>query len=305
MRTLNPGVCIGVVMSAAVVGMPGVLGVLGVLAIPGVPGAGVPGAGVVQAATIQSQRSPVFNVEIVPGAGAPGCEETDSCVDPFELSIDPGDTVEWFNNSGVATTVTGGTIQDGLSGEFDSGLFFAGQTFSHTFDTPGMFEYFSLVHPWIQGIVTVAGDVPPPPPPPPPPGPPGPPTKNATVQINPNAGVPGCEENGSCYLPFEVNVFIGGTVTWENDTSFATTVTSGDPAAGLSGVFDSGLLFAGQSFSHTFDTAGSFDYFSMVHPWMHGIVTVVIPEPSSAVLLAVVGTWTLTRPRNPQPPQTW
>jgi len=30
----------------------------------------------------------------------------------------------------------------------------------------------------------------------------------------------------------------------------------------------------GQSFSHTFDTDGTYDYFCMVHPWMQGIVTV-------------------------------
>jgi len=31
---------------------------------------------------------------------------------------------------------------------------------------------------------------------------------------------------------------------------------------------------AGSSFSHTFDAAGTFDYFCMVHPWMQGTVIV-------------------------------
>jgi predicted secreted protein with PEFG-CTERM motif len=33
---------------------------------------------------------------------------------------------------------------------------------------------------------------------------------------------------------------------------------------------------AGGSFSHTFDTAGTYDYFCMVHPWMEG--TVIVEE---------------------------
>ena len=31
---------------------------------------------------------------------------------------------------------------------------------------------------------------------------------------------------------------------------------------------------AGASFSHTLDSAGTFDYFCMVHPWMTGTVIV-------------------------------
>jgi predicted secreted protein with PEFG-CTERM motif len=35
---------------------------------------------------------------------------------------------------------------------------------------------------------------------------------------------------------------------------------------------------AGSSFSHTFDAAGTFDYFCMVHPWMAGAVMVSSEE---------------------------
>jgi predicted secreted protein with PEFG-CTERM motif len=37
---------------------------------------------------------------------------------------------------------------------------------------------------------------------------------------------------------------------------------------------------AGSSFSHTFDAAGSFDYFCMVHPWMAG--TVIVEDEAAA-----------------------
>ena len=44
--------------------------------------------------------------------------------------------------------------------------------------------------------------------------------------------------------------------------------------AGVTGVFDSGLFMAGAVYEFTFNDAGSFDYFCMVHPWMTGIVNV-------------------------------
>jgi predicted secreted protein with PEFG-CTERM motif len=54
----------------------------------------------------------------------------------------------------------------------------------------------------------------------------------------------------------------------------AHTSSSGTPVDGPDGVFDSSLVMAGASFSHTFDSAGTFDYFCMVHPWMTGTVIV-------------------------------
>ncbi len=96
----------------------------------------------------------------------------------------------------------------------------------------------------------------------------------ATVSLPPGSSVPGCEETNECYIPYEVTVDVGGEVTWVNDDSAAHTVTSGTPADGPDGVFDSSLFMAGAEFSHKFENAGTFDYFCMVHPWMEGIVTV-------------------------------
>ena len=86
--------------------------------------------------------------------------------------------------------------------------------------------------------------------------------------------VPGCEETNECFVPYEVTVNVGGEVTWSNDDTAAHTVTAGSAADGLSGVFDSSLFMAGTTFSHTFESAGEFPYFCMVHPWMAGIVIV-------------------------------
>jgi len=88
------------------------------------------------------------------------------------------------------------------------------------------------------------------------------------------ASVPGCEDTNECFLPYEVSINVGDTVTWLNDDTAAHTATGGNPVDGPSGVFDSSLVIAGSSFSFTFNEAGTYEYFCMVHPWMEGFVIV-------------------------------
>ena len=95
---------------------------------------------------------------------------------------------------------------------------------------------------------------------------------SATVENAAGSSTPGCEPD--CFIPSTVVITAGGTVTWENTDTAAHTSSSGTPAGGPDGVFDSSLVMAGASFSHTFDSAGTFDYFCMVHPWMTGTVIV-------------------------------
>jgi plastocyanin len=45
-------------------------------------------------------------------------------------------------------------------------------------------------------------------------------------------------------------------------------------ATGTTGLFDSGPIAAGQQFSHTFSTVGSFAYHCTIHPGMVGTVNV-------------------------------
>ena len=103
---------------------------------------------------------------------------------------------------------------------------------------------------------------------------PEPEISNTIVSIPPGTAVPGCEETNECYIPYELNISVGTTVIWSNDDSAAHTVTSGSVTAGPTGVFDSSLFMSGDTFEFTFDEAGTFDYFCMVHPWMTGIVNV-------------------------------
>ena len=114
------------------------------------------------------------------------------------------------------------------------------------------------------------------------------PQDKSIISIPFGTATPGCEENNRCYSPYNSFVKIGGTVTWTNDDSAAHTVTSGDlsVASSVGNEFDSSLLMARSTFSHTFEESGEFDYFCMVHPWMEGIISVgdsgsrSTPEPA-------------------------
>jgi len=97
----------------------------------------------------------------------------------------------------------------------------------------------------------------------------------AEVSVPEGTSVPGCEETDECWSPSTITVEVGETVTWSNDDTAAHTVSSGSAADGLDGIFDSSLFMAATEFSHTFDEAGTFEYFCMVHPWMAGTVIVV------------------------------
>jgi len=96
----------------------------------------------------------------------------------------------------------------------------------------------------------------------------------AEVSVPEGSGVPGCEETNECWFPAEISVGVGETVMWTNDDTAAHTVTSGSAADGPDGNFDSSLFMAGATFEATFDTAGEYPYFCMVHPWMAGVVIV-------------------------------
>ncbi len=87
------------------------------------------------------------------------------------------------------------------------------------------------------------------------------PSNSTVVRIVANAG-------SNSFSPNPVEVKVGETVTWINDDSARHTVTSKD------GVFDSGMMGKGQSFSYTFDKVGEYAYFCEPHPNMVGMVVV-------------------------------
>ncbi len=75
------------------------------------------------------------------------------------------------------------------------------------------------------------------------------------------------------FSPQSVSVKKGTAVTWTNNDSAAHTVTFDDTALSSA---SSGNLAKGATFSHTFDTAGTFKYHCAYHANM--IATVVVTD---------------------------
>ena len=95
-----------------------------------------------------------------------------------------------------------------------------------------------------------------------------------TVIIPEGVGVPGCEETNECYIPSLLIVETGTKVIWENNDTAVHLATSGTPADGPDGAFDSGMIMAGDTFEYEFTDSGEFQYYCLVHPWMTGIIVV-------------------------------
>ena len=73
------------------------------------------------------------------------------------------------------------------------------------------------------------------------------------------------------FVPMEVSVATGGTITWTNSDSFAHTVTK---EAGPGPEFDSGNVDGGGTFKQKFAAAGTIDYVCNIHPTQTGTITV-------------------------------
>jgi LPXTG-motif cell wall-anchored protein len=70
------------------------------------------------------------------------------------------------------------------------------------------------------------------------------------------------------FTPAQITVDQGDTVTWKNNGPSAHSATAPN------GSFDTGILPAGESGSHTFSEAGTFSYICTPHPDMHGTIVV-------------------------------
>ena len=72
------------------------------------------------------------------------------------------------------------------------------------------------------------------------------------------------------FSPQNVTINVGDTVEWiwDSDTHSATSGTPGNP----DGLFDSGVLNTGATFSYTFLTAGTFPFFCTPHGLCCGMV---------------------------------
>ena len=195
---------------------------------------------------------PVYSISILAGSAEQGNPD----YDPDVAYVPQGYVIEWTNNDELAHTVTSSLDAGDL---FDSGMMAAGDTFQ--LDTSelalGEYEYFCLVHPWMVSTIVIEE-----------------PQEPVFTEVIIPVGA-AIQQIGQIYYdPQDITVTTGTTVQWFNEDETIHTVTSGSPAEGATGVFDSGILDAGNLFEYTFDSTGTYDYYCIVHPWMIGSVTV-------------------------------
>jgi plastocyanin len=75
------------------------------------------------------------------------------------------------------------------------------------------------------------------------------------------------------FQPNPVQVNVGDAVTWTNDDTQPHSATSSENTA-PDAIFDSGIMFPGATFEHTFTEAGEYPYFCLLHPNQVGTVSV-------------------------------
>jgi plastocyanin len=95
-------------------------------------------------------------------------------------------------------------------------------------------------------------------------------TQAPTSDTGSSAVSPEVTIKGFAFTPGTLTIKVGTTVKWTNQDSVAHTVTSD------TGLFDSGDLAAGDTFSYTFTQAGTFAYHCTMHPSM--TATIVVTE---------------------------
>jgi plastocyanin len=103
--------------------------------------------------TTEEQPAPAAEGGEAEGGGAGGGTEVsmkDIKFDPATVTIKAGDTVTWVNDDSVGHDVTGDDFESGGPGEMQNG-----DTFDHTFEKAGTFDYVCTVHPGMKGTVKV------------------------------------------------------------------------------------------------------------------------------------------------------
>lgn len=199
-----------------------------------------------------------------PASAASATVRIGDTLSPAAVTITPGSTVTWVNDSGDRHRMrsTSGPA------EFDSGELDPGATFSFTFATVGTWQYRDdrnkdLSNYW--GTITVssaptpaptrAPTLPPGVTPPPATRPPPPPPGDILMA-------------GRVFSPRSLTVDVGTVVRWRNNDSREHTVTANDRS------FDSGLMAVGATFVRTFSVAGTYGYICAIHPDMTGTIAV-------------------------------
>src|SRR5690348_6430534 len=215
-----------------------------------------------QPATVQNETAaipltpanvPIIPVQILVNASIKGNPN----YSPDSVTVEKGNIIEWTNKDIVPHTVTSASD---AGATFDSSII-AKNGGTYQLDTSKLnateYDYMCTIHPFMTGKIVITA-----------------PQKPVIANITISHGAMTQSAGQKYFDPANMTVKVGTTVVWTNKDSASHTVTSGNPSAGPSGTFDSGLIKSDNTFQYKFSSAGTTEYFCTIHPWMTGKVTV-------------------------------
>jgi len=108
-----------------------------------------------QVPTPETESPTTATVKILSGSNFVECVKNDSCFSPTEATINSGITVIWKNEDDVTHGIISGTIVKGPDGIFEDLDILPGETFSHTFELAGIYQYYDFEYSWMNGVIIV------------------------------------------------------------------------------------------------------------------------------------------------------
>ncbi len=220
--------------------------------------------------------------------------------DPKNLTIRVGDTVRWVNNSGTPHTTAS-------SGNWDSSIVASGSAFERTFTSAGTFNYKCDIHPDVQtGTITVQQGS-------------GTPVATTSAVVTPTtpAATPSVSAAQAAasvdsaplsaaasgvravarapitvdvamqdylFSPGTATIAVGDTIRWVNKGN-APHNTTADGGAWAS----KQLMNAGETFTFTFKSAGTYTYKCTLHAGQGQKGTIVVSAVAEGTLLPSAG----------------
>ena len=212
----------------------------------------------------------ITQVTILAGASVSG----NPAYNPNDVKVPLGNKVMWTNADTSPHTATSGKgADDPNSGKaFDTGIINGGEK-SKQLDVNGakvgdVIPYYCQIHPYMKSQMTITEAAK------------GSSGGSAAAPSGPAITIPsGASVQGNpSFTPADLKVKKGDTITVSNTDNAAHTVTSGkgadDPNSGKA--FDTSIISAGTTakIDTSKMTAGDYDFYCQVHPYMKGKLTV-------------------------------
>lgn len=103
------------------------------------------------------------------------------------------------------------------------------------------------------------------------------PNDNVIPYLTANVTIPNgnsVQASTGFFLPLNLEILQGTTVTWKNQDNIGHTVQSINSQGVSISMFNSPVLKTGDTFTYKFDKPGAYHYYCSIHPWRIGVVTV-------------------------------